>query len=63
MREDERTKKLQPFLQYLNQTPAAELLNDYTYHLATLGDPDEQLLRLQYLQDIVTGNRHQLEPV
>ena len=31
MREDERAKKLQPFLQYLNQTPAAELLNDYTY--------------------------------
>ena len=55
MREDEREKKMQPFLQYLNQTPAAELLNDYTYQLATLGDPDEQLLRLQYLQDIVTA--------
>ena len=55
MREDEREKKMQPFLQYLNQTPATELLNDYTYQLAILGDPDEQLLRLQYLQDIVTA--------
>lgn len=55
MREDEREKKLQPFLQYLNQTPARELLNDYTYQLATLGDPDEQLTRLQYLQDVVTA--------
>lgn len=55
MREDERTKKLQPFLQYLNQTPAAELMNDYTYQLAILGDPDEQITRLQYLQNVVTA--------
>ena len=55
MREDERTKKLQPFLEYLNQTPAAELLNDYTYQLIYIGrDPEEQLERLQYLQDKVT---------
>ena len=56
MREDERAKKLQPFLQYLNQTPAAELLNDYTYQLIYIGrDPEEQLQRMQYLQDIVTA--------
>ena len=55
MREDERAKKLQPFLQYLNQTPAAELLNDYTYQLIYIGrDSEEQLERLQYLQDKVT---------
>ena len=55
MREDERAKKLQPFLEYLNQTPAAELLNDYTYQLIYVGsDSDEQLERMQYLQDKVT---------
>lgn len=55
LREDERAKKLQPFLQYLNQTPAAELLNDYTYQLIYIGrDSEEQLERLQYLQDKVT---------
>ena len=55
MREDERAKKLQPFLEYLNQTPAAELLNDYTYQLIYIGrDPEEQLERLQYLQHKVT---------
>lgn len=55
MREDEREKKLKPFLEYLAQTPVAELLNDYTYQLVYIGnDPDEQLERLQYLQDKVT---------
>lgn len=56
MREDERAKKLQPFLQYLNQTPAAELLNDYTYQLVYIGkEVDEQLEREQYLRDLVTA--------
>lgn len=55
VREDERAKKLQPFLEYLNQTPVGELLNDYTYQLIYIGrDPAEQLERLQYLQDKVT---------
>uniref|UniRef100_UPI004027604A AAA family ATPase n=1 Tax=Faecalibacterium sp. TaxID=1971605 RepID=UPI004027604A len=55
MREDERAKKLQPFLEYLNQTPVGELLNDYTYQLIYIGrDPAEQLERLQYLKDKVT---------
>ena len=56
VREDERAKNLQPFLEYLNQTPVAELLNDYTYQLIYIGrDPAEQLERLQYLQDKVTA--------
>lgn len=33
MREDELEKNLQPFLEYLAQTPVNELLNDYTYQL------------------------------
>lgn len=49
-------KKLKPFLEYLFQTPAAELLNDYTYLLVFIGrEPDEQLERLQYLENQVTA--------
>ena len=56
MRESDRTARLQPFLEYLAQTPAAELLNDYTYQLIYIStDPDEQLDRFQRLQDVVTA--------
>ena len=54
---DEYTKKkLQPFLEYLNQTPVSELLNDYTYLRVFIGrEADEQMERLDYLESQVTA--------
>ena len=49
-------KKLQPFLEYLNQTPVSELLNDYTYLRVFIGrEADEQMERLDYLESQVTA--------
>ena len=56
MREDELEKNLQPFLEYLAQTPVNELLNDYTYQLVFIGhDAYEQEMRYQRLCDVVTA--------
>ena len=49
-------KKLQPFLEYLNQTPVSALLNDYTYLRVFIGrEADEQMERLDYLESQVTA--------
>lgn len=55
MNENEHTESMQRFKEYLSQTPAVELLNDYTYLLLYITHDDfDTQERFQYLSDAVS---------
>lgn len=56
MKEDERTKGMESFKEYLATTPAVELLNDYSYLLIHVNhDEYDTQERFQYLSDAVSA--------
>lgn len=55
MNKNEHTESMQRFKEYLSQTPAVELLNDYTYLLLYINHDDSDAQeRFQYLSDAVS---------
>lgn len=56
MKEDERTKGMESFKEYLATTPAVELLNDYSYLLIHVNhDEYDAQERFQYFSDAVSA--------